>query len=127
MNRAILIDPTNKSVTEIEYDGDYRSISKLLGCELFTVALNIATLGEPDTLFVDDEGLLTYPNPHGYFRLPGLNYPGTLAGKGLLLGSDGMGGDAPALTRLEHITRAVEFIDTPAEDEVAPSITFAAW
>jgi len=52
--RAILIDPFNKTVTEVEYDGDIKTAYKLTGCELLTVSY----IGQGnDGIFVDDEGL----------------------------------------------------------------------
>lgn len=54
--RALLLDPTAGTVTEVDYDGDYRSIYKLIDCETFT------TVGLDDkgnTLFVDDEGAVS--------------------------------------------------------------------
>ena len=35
--RAILIDPTKQTVTEVDYDGNFRSINKLTDCTTFAV------------------------------------------------------------------------------------------
>ena len=79
--KAFLIDPFNHTITEVEYSGDYREISTLLQCSLFTtVTLN----EEGDTLFVDDEGL--YVDNQRFFTVEG--YPQPLGGRGLVLGSD---------------------------------------
>jgi hypothetical protein len=53
--RAILLDAKTRTVSEVDYDGDYKSIYGLIGCQCFTVV----QLGNGDDLYVDDEGLLT--------------------------------------------------------------------
>lgn len=77
--RAILIDPFEKTVKEVEYSGDYHDIYTLIGCDLFTVASD----GDND-IFLDDEGL--FKREQSYFWLKGMGQP--FAGKGLVLSSD---------------------------------------
>ena len=116
--RAILIDPITKTVAEVNYDGNYKSIYSLIGCDCYTVV----NFGYGVTLFVDDEGLLTYPNPHGYFRLNGYN--ATLASKGLLLSTNAEG-ESVALTSLvtvESVQRALEWVENPLYEEVEPKM-----
>ena len=52
--RAILINPEDKTVTEVDYDGDYKSIYKLIGCSTFDV---VRTSTSNDGIYIDDEGL----------------------------------------------------------------------
>ncbi len=54
--KAYWIDTPNKQILEIDYDGDYRTISKeWLKCETFTMV----AFPNGDALYVDDEGLIT--------------------------------------------------------------------
>lgn len=80
--RALLINPFEKSVTEVDYSGDYKDIPTMIDCDLFTIASD----GDND-IFVDDEGLFK-PNQM-FFWVRGMGQP--LAGKGLVLSSDGEG------------------------------------
>ena len=52
--RAILIDPAKQTITEVDYDGDYQSIYKLIDCQTFAVPF---VLENEDALYADDEGL----------------------------------------------------------------------
>lgn len=79
--KAVLIDSKNRRVIDVEYDGDYRSIYGLIGCETFTV---VRGLPGGDDVFVDDEGLLTVTDDTTFFGVPW--YPQPLAGSGLILG-----------------------------------------
>lgn len=86
-----LIDPFAQTVTPVEYDGDYRSIYKLIGCSTFTVASSSEGLD----CYVDDEGLLNGPTDFFVFE----DYPQPLAGKGLVLSHDEEGDSVGALRR----------------------------
>ena len=76
--QAILIDPFTETIEVVDYSGDWRDISTLLGCELFTTVY----IDDEDTLYIDDEGL--YVEDQRYFKWEG--YPQPLAGRGLVLG-----------------------------------------
>lgn len=92
--QAILIDPHTQTVSSIEYDGNYENISKLLGCELFTV---MTVTPKDDALFLDDEGWIIDQEDQQYFWWQG--YPQLLAGRGLILGTNDEGESiAPSLT-----------------------------
>lgn len=102
MLSAILIDPYTQTIEEVEYSGDYRDISALLDCELFTTVYTDLR----DTIYIDDEGL--YVENQRYFKVKG--YPQPLAGKGLVLGTDyGTGDSIDCVSSLDDILRAVEF------------------
>jgi hypothetical protein len=81
--QAYFIDSANKTITDVEYDGDYKNISKMIGCDIFTV-INLNEDG--DALFIDDEGHLKDQDSQNYFWFDG--YPTMLAGNGLVLGTD---------------------------------------
>jgi hypothetical protein len=105
--RAILIDPQNEAVTEVEYDGDYKSICKLIDAELF----DCVRLGDgaENTIYVDDEGLLNGKrNTVGMFRVEGGN-PAYLAGKGLILATDSEGESIGTELTLEEVRGWVAF------------------
>jgi hypothetical protein len=110
---AYLIDPRNRSVTLVQYSGDYRQIYTHIGATTFT-GVYVAVLGddgEPDPkkpydVFVDDEGLIN-GNPDGWFTLRG--YPGVLRGRGLVLGHNDEGDSVEPVPTLTEVTRMVGF------------------
>lgn len=76
MMQAYLIDPDTMSVEPVDYDGDWQSISALLGCDRF----DLMTTPEGMSIYVDDEGLFT---GHMFFLWKGCV---PIRGKGLVLG-----------------------------------------
>ena len=117
--KAYLIDSQARTVTETDYNGDYRHIYKLIGVETFTVV----RINDYDSVFVDDEGLLN--NPRYFFTLKG--YPQPLAGNGLVLGCDDEGESVEPRMSLEDLRAVVGFteasvqgfIESDAEEETA--------
>ena len=81
--KAVLIDAKNRTVTDVEYSGDYREIYTLIGCRCFTL---VRGLPDGDDLFVDDEGLLTVNDDSTFFQISW--YPTPLVGSGLILSCD---------------------------------------
>lgn len=121
--KAILIDPSNQSITEVRVknDADYHDTARLIGAASGLIAPVETPAG--DIIYVDDEGLLTNPNPHGYFRLSW--YPGQVfAGKGLLLGTGDEGEDVDAEMPLDELRRHVTFEPAPSCIELEPRIEF---
>jgi len=60
--RAILIDPFNETVTEVEHNGDYREIYKLLSHETVKVdTFTVIGIDHNDAIYVDDNSLLGTP------------------------------------------------------------------
>jgi hypothetical protein len=104
--RAYLIDPFTKTVTEVEHNGDYREIYKLIDAETFTtVLLN----SRRDTVYLDDEGLFKPLDQQEFFMLR--SYPNPLAGKGLVLGTNYAGDSVDPQASLEEVTNAVVWVD----------------
>lgn len=105
--KAILINAQRGTVTEVEYDGDFRSICKWIGgnCRTFTT---VRLYRNDDICFVDDEGLLN--NTHQGFTHK--NYPDPLMGNGLLLGTDAAGESVDVQTPLEQAQEDVGFVLT---------------
>lgn len=97
--RAILIDPVEKTVTEVEYTGHYTHIYTFIHANCFTMAGRVGK----DDMFVDDEGL--FDPKFGWFKWAG--YPTPLAGYGLLMGTDGSGETVAAVSKIEDLE--VEF------------------
>jgi hypothetical protein len=99
--KAILIDPETETLTEIDYDGNYQSIYSLIGCETFT----LVQIADSDCIFVDAEGLLN--NPQYFFKYRDYNQP--LAGKGLVLGTDGRGESIAPTVTVEDLRPLITF------------------
>jgi hypothetical protein len=99
MEKAILIDATERTITEVQI-GDWQEIAPMLGASLFTC------VGMQDnTLYIDDEGLLV--QPESFFYIKGYSDP--LATKGLIIGDDGMGGSKDTNLTVEDVQGMVRF------------------
>ena len=105
MMQAILINPFDKTIEEIEYSGDWKDISSLLECDIFTTAYFDDT---DDSVYVDDEGL--YVEDQAFFTIG--SYPHPLAGRGLILGCNDEGDSVDCKTTLEEAKAMVEFLGT---------------
>jgi hypothetical protein len=101
--KAILIDPFKRTITEVDYSGDWRQIGALIGCDVFTVA----NIGDDD-IYVDDEGLLKDPSEMAFFKHE--NYPQPLCGRGLVMSVDDEGETIAAKSTLEEVKNAVTFM-----------------
>lgn len=100
--RAILIDPVARSFTEVDYNGDWKTISKHLGCELFDIVFT--ELGD---VYVDDEGL--FVPDQKFFMIEGCQ---PLAGRGLVFGRvDDEGDTTPATVSIEELEQKVKFLN----------------
>ena len=88
MSKAILVDPFLPEIKPVQV-GDYKDIQRHIGCDVFTC------VRFPDgkhVAYVDDEGLIN--GTDRAVRFVDSVYPEPLAGRVLVLGDDGMGGDA---------------------------------
>tara|TARA_R110000822_G_scaffold117943_1_gene250487 strand:- start:76 stop:423 length:348 start_codon:yes stop_codon:yes gene_type:complete len=102
--KAYLINSETKTVTPVDYNGDYKTIYTLIGCELFDIVY--AQVDEHKlNIFVDDEGLLN--NPQHFFMLDGWAHP--LAGNGLVLGD---------------VDEEGETLAAPDDLDLSPTVTF---
>ena len=100
--KAYLIDPFEKSVAQVEYDGNYKNIYKLIDASMFDAAeIN----NDLDVVMVDDEGLFVPLSLQEYFYLRGLPRP--FAGKGLVLGTDPEGESCAPRISLEYLRSLV--------------------
>lgn len=121
MARAILIDTPNKRLQYIDIE-DWHGIAPALDCRLFSrVVLQHDEDRKVDAaLYVDDEGLLSNPNPNGYFRIG--NYPQVLAGKGLIFVEDFDGETTYDVTGVmfRAVEAGVTYVDDPAPEDIEP-------
>lgn len=100
--RTILIDPAERSFTEVDYNGDFHSIYDHLKCDTFDVVFT--DLGD---VYVDDEGLLKGPTK--FFHIDGTPQP--LAGRGLVFGPvDEDGNSTEATISIDELEKKVRFM-----------------
>lgn len=102
--KAIKINSKNKTIEQVEVK-DWRDISPLIGCGTFTVAM---VLENEDTIYVDDEGLLTLGRDSTFFEFEGGHQP--FAGNGLILGCDEEGESCDVKASIEEIKNKVKFL-----------------
>ncbi len=108
--RALLIDPDAKTVTRVEYDGNYRSISRLI--ENGSRPFDALDLGEGESIFFDDEFLLNDDGePRAYFTLVGpvFTFATPIGGKGLVLGVNGEGESVGTLIDIKRLEANLRF------------------
>ena len=104
--KGYLIDPYKAEVHPIEVPiDDCKEIQRQLGCDTITAG---GYLENGDVVFVDDEGLLKAPTH--FFRIKGINGDKPLAGRGVVLGSDGEGGSADTKTSSEDMLSRVRWV-----------------
>jgi hypothetical protein len=103
--KAFLINPFEKSITEVEHNGDYKEIYKLCDYDTFTVV----PLEDNDSIFVDDEGLLKTIPENGFFAVPSLHDYQAFVGKGLVLGCDDNGDSTAPKISLDELKKIVTF------------------
>lgn len=117
--RAILIDPVEETVTEVDYDGDFRSIYSLLDITCFT-CVQINSHG--DVIYIDDEGLMK----SGQLFFEHAAYPRPLAGKGLVLGTNDEGETVPPVVATHKLCDDVLFLGE-IEPPSAEILVFTEW
>lgn len=96
--RAILIDAEREEVKEVTWDGDFRSLSKLIGCEW----IEVVGLSRETSLIIDEEGKL---KEHNGFSFRGGNYE--FAGNGLILGRDSSGESIATRVSVDYVKQLV--------------------
>jgi len=104
--KALLINASEKTVTPVEYSGNYQDIYAHVGCDVFDVVY--AEIGKHKvSIFVDDEGLLK--GPQHFFKFA--DWPEALAGNGLVLGD--VDDEGRTLGLADEVTDipGIEFLD----------------
>lgn len=117
------IDPATRTISYGPIPRGVDGLYRTLGCDL----VDVISLRPGVDLWVDDEGRLSYPNPSGYFKIAGE----IVCGRGVVAGCDDMGNTtsvraADVPVTFLALTRAIEWIDTPAADAVEPGFTLTA-
>ena len=100
--KAILIDPKERTISEVDYDGDWRNISKLIDCDLFSCVY----IPKDDSIYVDDEGL--YRENQSFFKWS--TYDSPLAGKALILGTNDEGESIACTHTVEEVKQNVKWM-----------------
>ena len=113
MIKAILIDPFEKTVSEVQLDGDdYRAIYPLISRpedQVDTFTSGLAML-DGDMVLVDDEGLINWwERGQAFFEIIGGHQP--LAGKGLVMGSNTQGESTSVRVTLGQMQELVRWVD----------------
>jgi hypothetical protein len=118
--RAILIDPEQRTITEIQLaDDDYRRIQSVLRCHSFTTGAHLG--GSLSTGFeavyvsddeLPDEPTAENPGPRFWFQVdadrnPPSSHP--IGGLGLAMGVDTEGAGCDAKISVEELTRRITF------------------
>jgi hypothetical protein len=102
--RSILIDPFTRTVTEVEYNGDFKQIYDLIQCDTYDVA-RINKHG--DGIFIDDEGLFKETEQKFFLHE---DYPQPLAGRGLVLGCNEEGESVEPHDSLMDVAAKVRWV-----------------
>ncbi len=106
--RAILIDPFERTITEVKIDDDFKSIYKFLSNDVVKVDCFTTGMNWPnhDILYVDDEGL--FKRDSRFFDI-GRADGQPLAGLGLIMGGNSAGESESARTSLVEIQQLVRW------------------
>lgn len=99
--KAILINSKDRTIVEVEHNGDYKQIYTLIGADTF----DVVGIDDVNSIYVDDEGLLN--NPRYFFEWQGYGQP--LAGNGLILGVDDEGDTVATNLTVEYVNSMVSF------------------
>lgn len=102
--KAILINSKTRQITETEIN-DWSEISPSIDARIF----DCVRIGDTDILYVDDEGLLSLDNDSMFIRVTVDGESVTLAGNGLILGSDDEGQSTDTALTVEQVKEMVEF------------------
>lgn len=105
--RAILIDPTTKTISEVEHNGDYKEIYNLIECSTFEAV----SIVNNNTIYVDEEGLLD-EEPGPFFQWEAYQ---PIPGKGLILATDEEGNSIGTTLELDFVRAKVTWPDIEFE------------
>jgi len=118
--KALLINPIDKTIEEVEYNGDYKQIYKYIDASMF----GVVDIPNDDTIYIDDEGLFK-DKQHFFIHK---DVPTPLGGKALVLGADHDSGDSTSVhaTRKE-LKHRITFIGEQKVDHSKLGFTIKAW
>jgi hypothetical protein len=100
--KALLIDPSNKTVTEIQIEKGIKAIYNAIGngCTTFSCPI---TLDNEDTFYADDEGL--FHEISGGIMMKDWSYP--IVGKIVVLGTDKNGDSVDVKTKADDLAKLI--------------------
>lgn len=99
MTKAIFVNAKDRTVTDVEING-LEDLQRLIGGWITT-----ASHMEGNPVYCDDEGLLNGTQDFVFSS----HYPQPLAGNLVIVGDDGMGGDADVTLTVEQVKERVVF------------------
>jgi hypothetical protein len=111
MMKAVLINPFNRTVTDVEGPDD-GGIADALDCYL----LDVIRVAEGVDIWVDDNGLAK-PD-QAYWRFKSDDAQSHIAGKALVLGHDSAGNTTDCLYLAVTIARVIEFVAPPTAEQL---------
>jgi len=100
--KAILINATNRTVTEVEINDDLQSIYKVMGVDMIQTA---TYLPKNDIIYVDEEGMLK--PMMNFFIYEGAHQP--FAGNGLVVGTSRGGKTVAPKISVDEVRKNVKF------------------
>ena len=122
--KALFIDPTDETIRFLSYDGDYKSIYRILGCRTFEA---VYPFDNGDTLWIDEEGLLKDSNFAFNIRADNPKFNQTIMGKALVLGTDAEGESIECKTTLEDLKSRINFQGKVAIENDGQGFTLTPW
>lgn len=108
--RAILINPFDKTVSEVETKAGLDDLYEIIKCELITVV----SWDMDNALIIDDEGLMVDKEDQEYWWAKGCDQP--FAGRGIIIG-DNYGENKSTDLKVEDVARLISF---PDKDMINP-------
>ena len=113
--RALLVDPYDVKITEIQYSGRLEEMREILKCGMVeTVNFD----EHKNTFYIDEEGMLTMdPDKTQFFVItfPDGTPSHLIAGRGLVVGPPTKGGnESNCLLPIASVTRRIRWIIDPA-------------
>ena len=122
--KALFIDPTDETIRFLSYDGDYKSIYRILSCRTFEA---VYPFDNGDTLWIDEEGLLKDSNFAFNIRADNPKFNQTIMGKALVLGTDAEGESIECKTTLEDLKSRISFQGKVAIESDGQGFTLTPW
>ena len=122
--KAILINPEERTIRHVSYDGDYKSIYRLIRCTTFEA---VYPFDNVDTLWIDEEGLLKESNFAFNIRADNPKFNQTIMGMALVLGTDAEGESVECLSSLDDIKSRVNFQGKVAIESDGQGFTLTPW
>ena len=122
--KAILINPMQESIRHISYDGDPKSIYRILQCTTYEAVYRFEN---GDTLWIDEEGLLNESN--FAFDILGSNelWHRTYLGSAMILGVDDEGESIECKSKLDDIKIIIKFRGKVAIENDGQGFTLTPW